>query len=59
VFFVSPHTYAAGQADAKVAWLAEQIADYCQGVTGETFGQSLRDMTTNLLNAEFSEKAPW
>lgn len=59
VFFVSPHTHAAGQADAKVAWLTEQIADYCQGLTGETFGQSLRDMTTNLLNAEFSEKAPW
>ena len=59
VFFVSPHTHAAGQADAKVAWLTEQIADYCQGLTGETFGQSLRDMTANVLNAEFSENAPW
>lgn len=59
VFFVSPHTHAAGQADAKVAWLTEQIADYLQGVTGETFGQSFRDMTANLLNAEFSENAPW
>ncbi|UCD86682.1 MAG: hypothetical protein JSV01_02585 [Desulfobacterales bacterium] len=59
VFFISPHTHAAGPADAKVAWLTEQIADYLQGVTGETFGQSFRDMTANLLNAEFSEKAPW
>jgi hypothetical protein len=59
VFFISPHTHAAGPADAEVAWLTAQIADYLQDVTGETFGQSFRDMTANLLNAEFSEKAPW
>lgn len=59
VFFISSQSYAAAPADDKVGWFAEQIADYLQVVTGETYGESFIDMVTNLLNADFAPGAPW
>jgi hypothetical protein len=59
VFMTSPTYGQAPGTEAKVAWFTEQIADHLQAVTGETYGLSFRDMMANLLNAEFSENAPW
>jgi hypothetical protein len=60
VFFITSHTYGAEpEADAKVGWLTEQIADYLGVVTGDTFGQSFRGMSAAILDGERAEDALW
>jgi hypothetical protein len=59
-YFSASTTYALEpEQEAKVAWLSEQIADYLQMTTGNTFGRSFRDMIAGFLTEEMAEDAPW
>ncbi|MBW1859099.1 MAG: hypothetical protein JRI70_03260 [Deltaproteobacteria bacterium] len=60
VWLIQPHAaVAAPEAGAELAWLADQIADHLQFVTGDRFGESFRDMITTILERDMSEDAPW
>jgi hypothetical protein len=60
VCFSAPRAYAIEPgAEARIAWLSDQIADYLQMTTGDTFGQPFRDMIAGILSEQMAEDAPW
>ncbi|MBW1744205.1 MAG: hypothetical protein JRJ47_12395 [Deltaproteobacteria bacterium] len=58
--FSSSYTHGADTGtEAGIAWLAEQIANHLEDVTGDTFGASFRELIATMLDEEKGADAAW